>query len=148
MGVPDRAYGRHEMAIRTVIAEDNLLVRVGLARLLETQSDIEVVGACGDLTTLLATADAEAPDVVVTDIEMPGMGGLELAAEVRRRASGARIVILTTFARAGYLRRALDAGASGFVGKDAPSTEVVRAARHACFELVGRRNGVSPWWSK
>jgi two-component system, NarL family, response regulator DesR len=116
--------------IRLVIAEDQSMVRGALAALLELERDIEVVGQAGDGAAALALAERLAPDVVVTDIEMPEMTGLELASEMRRRGLAARVVILTTFARAGYLRRALEAGAAGYLLKDNPASTLADAVRN------------------
>jgi two-component system, NarL family, response regulator DesR len=115
--------------IRVLIAEDQSMVLGALRALLEIEADLEVVATARTGTDALELATAQQPDVVVTDIEMPGMTGLELAAELGRRGSGARIVILTTFARPGYLRRALEAGAAGYLLKDAPSHQLADAIR-------------------
>ena len=115
--------------IRVLLAEDQAMVLGALGALLEIESDLEVVGQARSGAEALTAALGARPDVVVTDIEMPGMTGLELAAELRRRGSHARIIILTTFARPGYLRRALDAGASGYLLKDAPSHQLADAIR-------------------
>ena len=100
-----------------------------LAALLEIESDIEVVAQTRSGTEALERALQLRPDVVLTDIEMPGLSGLDLAAELRGRGSSARIIVLTTFARPGYLRRALDVGASGYLLKDAPSAQLADAIR-------------------
>jgi two-component system response regulator DesR len=115
--------------IRVLLAEDQAMVLGALSALLEIEPDLEVVARAQSGTEALALTLAHRPDVVVTDIEMPGMSGLELAAELRRQESSARIVVLTTFARPGYLRRALDAGASGYLLKDAPSERLADAIR-------------------
>jgi two-component system, NarL family, response regulator DesR len=115
--------------IRVLIAEDQSMVLGALRALLEIEADLEVVATARTGAEALELATAQQPDVVVTDIEMPGMTGLELAAELGRRGSAARIVILTTFARPGYLRRALDAGAAGYLLKDAPSHQLADAIR-------------------
>lgn len=115
--------------IRVLLAEDQAMVLGALSALIEIESDLEVVARASTGTEALDLALAHRPDVVVTDIEMPGLSGLELAAELKRRGSTARIVILTTFARPGYLRRALDAGASGYLLKDAPSHRLADAIR-------------------
>ncbi len=115
--------------IRTVVAEDQAMVRGALAALLALEGDIAVVAQAPDGAQALEAVLEHAPDVLVTDIEMPGMTGLELAAKVRERGLATRVVILTTFARAGYLRRALDAGASGYLLKDAPASELAEALR-------------------
>jgi len=115
--------------IRVLIAEDQAMVLGALSALIGIESDLEVVASARDGREALALAIAHAPDVVVTDIEMPGLTGLELAAELKRRGSPARVVILTTFARPGYLRRALEAGAAGYLLKDAPSSQLADAIR-------------------
>jgi len=115
--------------IRVLIAEDQGMVRGALAALLDIERDIEVVGAAGNGRDALQLATSLRPDVILTDIEMPEMTGLELAAAVKAAATGARIVILTTFARPGYLRRALEAGASGYMLKDSPSGQLADAIR-------------------
>jgi two-component system response regulator DesR len=115
--------------IRVVLAEDQAMVLGALAALIQIEPDIEVVGQAGTGEDALSMALELRPDVLVTDIEMPGMSGLELASRLRERGSSARIVILTTFARPGYLRRALDAGASGYLLKDAPSERLADAIR-------------------
>lgn len=105
------------------------MVLGALSALLEIESDLEVVGQARTGTAALALVKTARPDVVVTDIEMPGMSGLDLAAALREAGSSARVVILTTFARPGYLRRALDVGASGYLLKDAPSAQLADAIR-------------------
>ncbi|HZF10053.1 MAG TPA: response regulator transcription factor [Thermoanaerobaculia bacterium] len=115
--------------IRVLLAEDQSMVLGALAALLGLEPDIEVVGRARDGKEALDLALATRPDVVLTDIEMPRMTGLELAAELRRQSSPARVVILTTFARTGYLRRALDAGAAGYLLKDSPSEKLADAIR-------------------
>ena len=119
------------MAIRVLIAEDQGMVLGALAALLEIESDLEVVARARDGREALAMAARTDPDVVLTDIEMPNMTGLEMAAELSRTRKGQRprIIILTTFARPGYLRRALDAGASGYLLKDAPAEKLADAIR-------------------
>jgi two-component system response regulator DesR len=115
--------------IRVLIAEDQAMILGALAALLDIEHDFEVVGQARSGAEALALARRSHPDVVLTDIEMPGMTGLDLAAELRRDGRGPRVIILTTFARPGYLRRALDAGASGYLLKDAPSAQLADAIR-------------------
>ena len=115
--------------IRVLIAEDQAMVLGALAALLGTEPDIEVVAQAGDGREALSQALDLRPDVVLTDIEMPRMGGLELAAELARRDTSIRIIVLTTFGRPGYLRRALAAGAAGYLLKDAPSATLANAIR-------------------
>lgn len=133
--------------IRVVLAEDQAMVLAALAALLALEPDIEVVGRAKDGREALALLAAAKPDVLLTDIEMPGMDGLELAAEVRRRGLPARVVILTTFARAGYLRRALDAGAAGYLLKDAPAERLADAVRrvHAGLRAVDSELAAAAW---
>jgi two-component system response regulator DesR len=115
--------------IRVVIAEDQAMVLGALAALLEIEGDIDVVGRAHDGDEALAICNERKPDVLLTDIEMPKMTGLELAAAVRRAQLPTRVIILTTFARGGYLRRALDVGASGYLLKDSPAEQLANAVR-------------------
>jgi two-component system response regulator DesR len=115
--------------IRVLVAEDQAMVLGALSTLIDIEDDLEVVASARNGRDALDLALAHRPDVVVTDIEMPGLSGLELAAELKRRGSAARVVILTTFARPGYLRRALEAGASGYLLKDSPSHQLADAIR-------------------
>ena len=105
------------------------MVRGALTALLNIESDLEVVAEACTGPEALSAALRHKPDVVLTDIEMPGMTGLDLAAALRDQGSTARIIILTTFARSGYLRRALEVGASGYLLKDAPSAQLADAVR-------------------
>lgn len=115
--------------IRILIAEDQAMVLGALSALLEIEPDLAVVAQARSGTEALDLARRHRPDVVVTDIEMPGMSGLDLAAELRRGGHPARVLMLTTFARPGYLRRALDAGVAGYLLKDAPSSQLADAIR-------------------
>ena len=119
--------------IRVVIAEDQGMVLGALAALLELEDGIEVVGQASDGEQALALVHALAPDILVTDIEMPGLSGLEVAATLRahNNAPGGkpRVIVLTTFARSGYLKRALDAGAAGYLLKEAPASQLADAIR-------------------
>ena len=115
--------------IRVLIAEDQTMILGALAALLEIERDLSVVGRAASGPDALAMTLREKPDVLLTDIEMPGMSGLDVAAELKSRGSRARVIILTTFARPGYLRRALDVGASGYLLKDAPSSRLAEAIR-------------------
>jgi two-component system response regulator DesR len=121
------------MKIRVVLAEDQSMVLGALAALLELEPDIEVVARCTNGRAALRAAEQTAPqlkpDVLVTDIEMPGMTGLEVAAALALSRPAVRAIILTTFARPGYLRRALDAGARGYLLKDRPASELAQAVR-------------------
>jgi two-component system, NarL family, response regulator DesR len=115
--------------IRVIIAEDQGMVLGALAALLEIEGDISVVGRARNGAEALREVLALKPDVFITDIEMPEMTGLDVAAELKRRRTGTRVIILTTFARTGYLRRALDAGASGYLLKDMRAEELAEAVR-------------------
>jgi two-component system, NarL family, response regulator DesR len=116
--------------IRVIVAEDQSMVRGALAALLELQPDIEIVAQAANGLEALDAVERLSPDVVLTDIEMPEMTGLELAAEIARRRLPSRVVVLTTFARSGYLRRALDAGALGYLLKDSPAERLADAVRN------------------
>lgn len=116
-------------AVRIVVVEDEQMIRDAFTQLLDLQDDLEVVGRAGDGRAGLELIADLAPDVVVTDVEMPVMGGLELAEVVRDRHPETRVLVVTTFARPGYLRRAFDAGVAGYVLKAAPVDELVEALR-------------------
>ena len=120
------------MSIRVVIAEDQSMVLGALAALLEIERDLKVVGQARNGKEALRITLQQKPDVLVTDIEMPEMSGLEVAAELKQRAVSTRVIILTTFARPGYLRRALEAGAAGYLLKDAPAAILADAVRRVC----------------
>ena len=115
--------------IRVLLAEDQTMLRGALAALLELEPDISVVAQAANGREAFRLARDLAPDIVVTDIEMPEMTGLELAAALKQAESKSRVVILTTFARPGYLRRALDAGARGYLLKERPASELAEAVR-------------------
>ncbi|MGY0504950.1 response regulator [Luteimonas sp. e5] len=115
--------------IRVLIAEDQAMLRGALAALLNLESDIEVVAETGDGESAWRELQRIKPDLLLTDIEMPGLTGLELAQRVQRHALPVKVVIVTTFARAGFLRRALDAGVLGYLLKDAPAEKLADALR-------------------
>ncbi len=115
--------------IRVVLAEDQAMVRGALSALLKLESDLDVIGCAANGEEAWTLIAREKPDVVVTDIEMPQLTGLELAQRIRERGVECKVVILTTFARPGFLRRALDAGVSGYLLKDAPSEQLAEALR-------------------
>jgi two-component system, NarL family, response regulator DesR len=115
--------------IRVVIAEDQAMVLGALAALLEIEGDLEVVGRAQDGEEALAICREKKPDVLLTDIEMPRRTGLELATALKQEKLPTRVIILTTFARGGYLRRALEAGASGYLLKDSPAEHLANAVR-------------------
>jgi two component transcriptional regulator, LuxR family len=121
--------GAGSSPIRVLLAEDQTLVLGALAALLSLEDDLDVVGTAADGAEALMQVHTLRPDVLVTDIEMPRLSGLDLAERVRQEAPQTRVVIVTTFTRAGYLRRALDAGARGYLLKDAPSHELADAIR-------------------
>ncbi len=115
--------------IRVLLAEDQAMVRGALTALLSLETDIEVLGAAPDGETAWRELQRLKPDLLVTDIEMPGLSGLELAQRIQRHEMPTKVVIVTTFARAGFLRRALDAGVCGYLLKDAPAEELAEALR-------------------
>jgi two-component system response regulator DesR len=135
------------MSIRVVIAEDQSMMLGALAALLETESDIEVVGQARNGKEALQLTLQHGPDVLLTDIEMPEMTGLEVAAALKQRNAPGRVIILTTFARPGYLRRAMQAGASGYLLKDAPSTTLADAVRrvHAGQRVIDPELATEAW---
>jgi two-component system response regulator DesR len=117
--------------IRVLLAEDQTMVRGALASLLELEPDIEVVAQAARGDEVQAAALAGRPDVALLDIEMPGISGLEAAEQLAKQLPDCRVLILTTFGRPGYLRRAIASGAAGFMLKDAPVTELAGAIRRA-----------------
>jgi two-component system response regulator DesR len=127
--------------IRIVIAEDQAMVLGALAALLELEPDMSVIAQVRDGKQALATTLEQRPDVLITDIEMPVMTGLDLARALQERRSATRIIILTTFARPGYLQRALEAGVRGYLLKESPSRELADAIRrvHAGEQAVNPR---------
>ena len=136
--------------IQVAIAEDQAMVLGALAALLETEPDIAVCTRVTNGRAALEALGRQKADVLVTDIEMPEMTGLTLAAEVRDRYPDTRVVILTTFARPGYLRRALDAGAKGYLLKDRPSAELADAVRrvHRGQRVVDPELAAETWSSE
>ena len=133
--------------IRLVLAEDQGMVLGAFAALLALEPDLDVVATASDGTGALAALAEHDPDVLVTDVEMPGLTGLDVAAEVARRGARTRVVIVTTFARSGYLRRALDHGVAGYVLKDAPIDQLVDTVRrvHAGQRVVDPALAVAAW---
>ncbi|HOU66034.1 MAG TPA: response regulator transcription factor [Thermomonas sp.] len=115
--------------IRVLLAEDQAMLRGALTALLGMESDIDVVAAAADGEAAWRELQRLKPDLLVTDIEMPGLTGLELAQRIQRHALPIKVVIVTTFARAGFLRRALDAGVCGYLLKDAPAEQLADALR-------------------
>jgi two-component system response regulator DesR len=133
--------------IRVVIAEDQGMVLGALAALLEIQGDISVIAQARNGKEALQAVQSHKPDVFITDIEMPEMTGLDVAGELKRMRAPSRVIILTTFARAGYLRRALDAGASGYLLKDMRAEELAEAVRkvHRGLRVVDPELAAEAW---
>ena len=117
------------MTVRLLLADDQALVRSALAALLELEDDFEVVAQVGRGDEVVGAARVSRPDVALLDIEMPGMDGLAAAAALQHELPQCRVVILTSFGRPGYLRRAMESGALGFVVKDAPAEQLAEAVR-------------------
>ena len=135
--------------IQVIVAEDQAMVLGALAALLETEPDIAVCARAANGRLALSAVAAHHADVLVTDIEMPEMTGLTLAGEVRDRYPETRVIILTTFARRGYLRRALDAGAKGYLLKDRPAAELADAVRrvHQGLRVIDPQLAADAWES-
>ena len=124
--------------IRLLLADDQALVRGALAALLALEGDLEVVAELADGTAAVDAVAEQRVDVALLDIEMPGLDGIEAARAIAAGGTGCRSLIVTTFGRPGYLRRALEAGASGFVVKDTPAEQLAEAVRavHAGRRVV------------
>lgn len=133
--------------IGIVLVENQSLVRGALAALLEMEADLHVVAQCADGEEALEAITLHRPDVVVTDIEMPRKNGLELATEMQARKLPVRVIVVTTFERAGYLRRALEAGVAGYLLKDRPATELAAAVRrvHAGGRAIDPSLAADAW---
>lgn len=117
------------MTIRLAIADDQALVRGALRALLAAEPDLDVVAECGRGDEVVAMVAEARPDVCLLDIEMPGMDGITVAGQLAESCPGCRVLVVTTFGRPGYLRRAMDAGVAGFIVKDTPASELARAVR-------------------
>ncbi|WFR85015.1 response regulator transcription factor [Arthrobacter sp. Y-9] len=128
----------HNGVIRLVIADDQALVRGALAALLGLEPDIAVVAEAGDGEAALASVRQERADVALLDVQMPGLDGLATAERLRRESPDCRVLMVTTFGRPGYVRRALQAGAVGFVVKDTPARQLADAVRkvHAGLRVI------------
>src|ERR1700751_2362671 len=126
--------------IRVLLPEDQAMIREALAALLSFEDDIEVVAQVGRGDEVTPAALASKPDVALLDIEMPGMDGLTAAAALSQASPGTKIVILTTFGRPGFLRRAMESGVSGFLVKDSPAAKLTQTIRRV---LAGGR-GIDP----
>jgi two-component system response regulator DesR len=117
------------MTVRVLLAEDQAMVRGALSALLSLEEDVEIIAEVARGDEVVPAALDSLPDVALLDIEMPGGDGLSAAAALKERLPSCRVVILTTFGRAGYLRRAMESGAVGFLLKDAPASELAEAIR-------------------
>jgi two-component system, NarL family, response regulator DesR len=126
--------------IRVLIAEDQAMVRGALASLISLEEDMEVVAEVARGDHVFAAAERARPDVALLDIEMLGLDGISVAGQLQRELPSIRTLILTTFSRPGYLRRALDNGASGFLLKDSPARELATAIR----DVVAGRRALDP----
>jgi two-component system response regulator DesR len=115
--------------IRLLLADDQALVRGAIAALLGLEPDLEVVAEVGSGDDAVAAVEQHSPDVALLDVEMPGLDGIEAAHQIRERSPGTRVLMVTTFGRPGYLKRALQAGASGFVVKETPAAQLADAVR-------------------
>jgi two-component system, NarL family, response regulator DesR len=126
------------VTIRLLLADDQALVRGALSALLTLEPDLEVVAEVGDGPSVLPAVLESQPDVALLDVEMPGLDGISATAAVREASPSTRVLIVTTFGRPGYLRRALQAGAAGFVVKDTPAAQLADAVRrvHAGLRVV------------
>jgi len=135
------------MTIRVLLAEDQAMLRGALVALLSLEEDLQIVAAVGDGEAAVREAHTLQPDLLITDIEMPGLSGLEVAARVARFDKPCKVVILTTFARAGYLRRALEAGVSAYLLKDTPSEQLADALRrvHAGGRVIAPELAAEGW---
>ncbi|GAB3862802.1 response regulator transcription factor [Dactylosporangium cerinum] len=121
--------------IRLLIADDQALVRGALAALLDLEPDLTVVAEVGRGDEVVAAAREHRPDVALLDVEMPGIDGIAAAAALRKAMPGCKVLMVTTFGRPGYLRRAMAAGASGFVVKDTPARQLADAVRRIASGL-------------
>jgi two-component system response regulator DesR len=133
--------------IRILLAEDQNLVRGAMAALLRLEPDFDVVGAATNGKEALALCEDLQPDIVLTDIEMPLMTGIELAAQLKERRLAARVIVVTTFGRSGYLRRALAAGVRGYLLKDAPVDALAVAIRavHGGGKAIAPELALESW---
>lgn len=122
--------------VRLLLAEDQVLVRGALRALLELEDDLQVVAEASSGLEVLPLVQAHRPDVAILDIQMPGQDGLVTAALLRQQTPELRVMILTTFARAGYLERALKAGVLGYLLKDSPAEKLAQAVRQV---MQGKR---------
>lgn len=133
--------------IRILIAEDQKMVLGAMSALLRLEADFEVVGGADNGRAALELCEKLAPDIVLTDIEMPQMTGLELAQRLRETAAPSKVIVVTTFGRSGYLRRALEAGVRGYLLKDAPVDALAEAIRsvHAGGRAIAPELALESW---
>lgn len=133
--------------VRVVLAEDQAMVLGALKALLEMTGDIAVAACAQTGKEALAAVLAHRPDVFITDIEMPDMSGLDVAVELKQLHVPVRVIIVTTFARSGYLRRALDAGALGYLLKDKPADQLAAAVHrvHAGLRVIDPELAAEAW---
>jgi two-component system response regulator DesR len=132
--------------IKVVLAEDQRMVLGALAALLSLEHDLEVVAQASDGRAALESVRQHAPDVLITDVEMPGLSGLDVAQALQGRTQ-TRVIVLTNFARAGYLRRALEAGVSGYLLKAQPAAELADAVRrvHRGLRVIDPKLAAESW---
>ncbi len=134
--------------IKLIVVEDQALLRGAIASLLSLEPDLEVVGQASDGLEALELVEQHSVDLVVTDIEMPRLGGIDLANTIRQSAADIKVMIVTTFARPGYLERARAAGVTGYVLKDAPSESLAASVRRvANGELVIEQGLAETAWA-
>ena len=133
--------------IKILIAEDQAMLLGALASMLSLEPDIDIIGTAADGQEALTLAKQHEVDIVLTDIEMPKLTGIELAQELKKIDHPAKVMILTTFARSGYLRRAMDSGVKGYLLKDAPSNSLANAIRkiHEGKTIVATELVTSAW---
>ncbi len=132
---------------RVLIAEDQTMVLGALAALLALESDMEIVATAGDGLEALEVLEREPIDVLITDIEMPRLTGLDLAERLKEQAGAPAVIIVTTFGRPGYLRRALEAGVRGFLLKDAPAEKLADSVRRVARgeRVIAPELALSAW---
>jgi two-component system response regulator DesR len=133
--------------IRVLLAEDQAMVRGALSALLRMEADIDLLGAAADGESAWRELQRLQPEVLVTDIEMPGLSGLELAQRIQRQQLATKVIIVTTFARPGFLRRALEAGVCGYLLKDAPAEHLAEAIRkvHRGGRVIDPQLALDAW---
>ena len=133
--------------IRVLLAEDQAMVRGALSALLRMEADIDLLAAAADGESAWRELQRLQPEVLVTDIEMPGLSGLELAQRIQRQQLATKVIIVTTFARPGFLRRALESGVCGYLLKDAPAEHLAEAIRkvHRGGRVIDPQLALDAW---